>query len=635
MIFSLAFFANAFSQVTTTAVGTWVGGDSILNQFGIYGTKGVSAPTNEPGSREGAVSWTDALGNFWLMGGYGNSSNGQGDLNDLWKYNPTTGFWTWVSGDKDVMDHPGVYGIKGVATATNKPGSRNDAVSWIDPEGSLWLMGGIGYIGPSLSFTQFGDLNDLWKYNPNTGFWTWMSGDNTINRLAVYGTKGIAATANKPGARRNAISWADAFGNLWLMGGFVFVSSGVYARANDLWKYNISTGYWTWVSGDNIINQYGFYGTKGITHPDNKPGARSNAVSWIDPTGNLWLMGGEGYAASGGNGYLNDLWKYNPIANLWTWVSGDNITNSSGSYGTKGVANAGNKPSGKHSAISWIDGLGNLWLMGGGLQNDLWKYNPSTGYWTWVSGDATYFQPGIYGTKGVANSSNKPGARQNAISWIDASGNLWLMGGYGYSTIGGSITNSGYLNDLWKLDVFDILPVTLLNFSAVKNGSNILIQWSSAVEQNTSHYDLEHSIDGNRFNRISRVTAAGNSNIIKSYSFTDHHPLAGTHFYRLKMVDADDKFSYSKVVAVNMNATSYLQIFPNPANNILFVQASGENENASFQIVDITGKKLKEEKIVINGAISISIDISNIPRGTYTLILQKKYRIEQKKFLKQ
>ena len=110
--------------------------------------------------------------------------------------------------------------------------------------------------------------------------------------------------------------------------------------------------------------------------------------------------------------------------------------------------------------------------------------------------------------------------------------------------------------------------------------------------------------------------------------------MAGTHFYRLKMVDADDKFSHSKVVAVNMNAISYPQIFPNPANNILFVQASGENENASFQIVDITGKKLREEKIVVNGTISISIDISNIPRGTYTFILQRKFTIEQQRFLK-
>ena len=66
--------------------------------------------------------------------------------------------------------------------------------------------------------------------------------------------------------------------------------------------------------------------------------------------------------------------------------------------------------------------------------------------WTWVSGSNTYLQKGIYGTKGTAASSNIPGARNSAVSWLDSSGKLWLFGGDGYDSAG----NQGLLNDLWQ-----------------------------------------------------------------------------------------------------------------------------------------------------------------------------------------
>jgi hypothetical protein len=66
---------------------------------------------------------------------------------------------------------------------------------------------------------------------------------------------------------------------------------------NDLWKFNGVN--WIWISGSNSINQNGNYGTKGIASSTNIPGARYDAVSWIDSSNNLWLFGGNGYAATG------------------------------------------------------------------------------------------------------------------------------------------------------------------------------------------------------------------------------------------------------------------------------------------------------------------------------------------------
>ena len=248
--------------------------------------------------------------------------------------------------------------------------------------GNLWLFGGERYAASGSG--RLSMLNDLWKYNPTTNEWTWVKGDNTYDRVGVYGTQGSAAAGNKPGARDGSISWSDASGNLWLFGGYGYAASGISYYLNDFWKYNPFTNEWTWVKGDNTVNQLGVYGTQGTAAAGNKPGSRSGSVSWTDASGNLWLFGGFGNAASGYN-FLNDLWKYNPATNEWTWVKGDNTNEQVGVYGTQGTAAAGNNPGSRYGSVSWKEASGNLWLFGGygyaaigyGNLNDLWKYVPA------------------------------------------------------------------------------------------------------------------------------------------------------------------------------------------------------------------------------------------------------------------
>ncbi len=139
----------------------------------------------------------------------------------------------------------------------------------------------------------------------------------------------------------------------------------------------------TWVSGANVANQGGTYGTLGTAATTNVPGAREPAVSWTDSAGSFWLFGGQGFDSAGNQGELNDLWKYS--AGEWTWVNGANVISQSGVYGTLGTAAAGNVPGARCCAVSWTDSAGNLWLFGGwgydsagnkGDLNDLWKYKP-------------------------------------------------------------------------------------------------------------------------------------------------------------------------------------------------------------------------------------------------------------------
>jgi hypothetical protein len=422
----------------------WSSGDG-ESESGTYGTRGVASPDSFPGWRSGAVSWTDGGGDRWLFGGFAYLTSYWSlgaFFNDLWRWDGTN--WTWMSGSSTPHQF-GVYGTKGVVAPENVPGARQGAVSWTDATGNLWLFGGIWVEPRSFGDVPFAFFNDLWRWDGTN--WTWMGGASVWNQLGTYGTKGVAAPGNVPGARERAVSWTDATGNLWLFGGYSYGHAATgRGQFNDLWKWDGTN--WTWVSGSDAVNQFGTYGTKGVAAPDNVPGAREGAVSWTDATGSFWLFGGDG-AGAASKGRLNDLWRWDGTS--WTWMGGSSAPNQPGTYGTKGVAATGNTPGVRHSAVSWTDAIGNLWLFGGfgsaatadGLLNDLWKWNGTS--WTWVAGSDTPDQPGISGSQGIAETSNVPGARRGAVSWKDASGNPMLVGGYGFDAIG----LKGELRDIW------------------------------------------------------------------------------------------------------------------------------------------------------------------------------------------
>jgi N-acetylneuraminic acid mutarotase len=291
----------------STRLWTWISGGAGDNAIGVYGTQGTAAAGSVPGARESAISWTDTAGNLWLFGGVGYDSTGAvGDLSDLWQYSPDTGLWTWVSGGS-VDNASGIYGTLGTAAAGNLPGARQAANAWIDSSNNLWLFGGYGYD----SAGHLGYLNDLWQFNPGTAMWTWINGANTDDGVGVYGTQGTAASGNTPGGRQAASSWTDSSGNFWLFGGAGYASSGGVGSLNDLWEYSPSGGQWNWVGGSNEPNSLGSYGTQGAPSTGTSPGARYAASAWIDSSNNLWLFGGAGNG-SATNGYLNDLWQFEP-----------------------------------------------------------------------------------------------------------------------------------------------------------------------------------------------------------------------------------------------------------------------------------------------------------------------------------
>jgi N-acetylneuraminic acid mutarotase len=434
-----------------TGEWTWISGSDLINDPSNYGLQGQASPNNDPGGRSFSNNWKDLKGNLWLMGG----ATGFGYTpvqNDLWNYNPASNEWTWM-GDSSSPNPPGDYGQLRVAAASNVPGGRSHSVSWTDSSGNFWLFGGFGF---DASGSQGGGLNDLWQYQASTGLWTWMNGSNTVNSSASYGTLGVAASTNVPGPREIPSAWIDSSGNLWLFGGDSSFGTDNFSYFNDLWQFNPTTKEWTWVSGSNTPNADGVYGSLGTPAAENVPGARTGAANWMDSSGHLWLFGGVRLTASSAY-FFNDLWKFDPSATAWTWMAGSNTPSFgySGIYGTLGVPSSNNLPGSRAGTTTWTDHNGNFWLYGGhgydsalneGSLNDLWKFNPSTGQWAWMSGSNMANGPSSYGTKGEASASNVPSARGDASAWVDSSDNLWLFGGDGFDANG----NGGELDDLWR-----------------------------------------------------------------------------------------------------------------------------------------------------------------------------------------
>ena len=181
-------------------------GDNTPNSTGVYGTQGIASATNKPGARVASVAWSEALetaGKLWLFGGVGNITFSDADyFNDLWSYDIDSNQWTWIK-RFNASNSSGMYGIQGIASATNNPGVRSNSVAWKDNHGDFWAFGGYGQTG-----TSWGYLNDLWKYNISANQWTWVKGDSTLVYYGKYGEQGIPSANNRPGDRVNAVGWS-------------------------------------------------------------------------------------------------------------------------------------------------------------------------------------------------------------------------------------------------------------------------------------------------------------------------------------------------------------------------------------------------------------------------------------------
>ncbi len=132
-----------------------------------------------------------------------------------------------------------------------------------------------------------GSLADLLEWNGTA--WNYLAGSQTANTAGSYPAQpGTGNSSTYPGSRSQATMWLDGAGDLWLFGGFGYGSASATAGSlNDLWKYTMNTGVWTWIGGSNNINQNGNYTAIPISTPGNNPPVNTPIEPPVNPPQDL------------------------------------------------------------------------------------------------------------------------------------------------------------------------------------------------------------------------------------------------------------------------------------------------------------------------------------------------------------
>ncbi|MDQ6477975.1 T9SS type A sorting domain-containing protein [Dyadobacter sp. LHD-138] len=168
------------------------------------------------------------------------------------------------------------------------------------------------------------------------------------------------------------------------------------------------------------------------------------------------------------------------------------------------------------------------------------------------------------------------------------------------------------------------LPVTLITFNAVKNENQAMLSWATTMESNADYFDIQKSTNGHFWKTLGRVPAAINSNNLRSYSFTDpdlsdENSPGYERLYRLKMVDLDGSFAYSRMVSLSFDNHPRTILYPNPVSDKLYCNLADAAHIASIMIINSAGQILLQSFDA-----KIGIPVNRLTSGTYLAQIRKK-----------
>lgn len=166
------------------------------------------------------------------------------------------------------------------------------------------------------------------------------------------------------------------------------------------------------------------------------------------------------------------------------------------------------------------------------------------------------------------------------------------------------------------------LPVVFILFNARCENSQVLLTWKTAQENNSSHFDIERSTDGNRWTVIGVLPAEGNSSIEHSYNFLDNASAANAGIYRIAEYDLDSRVKYTSILRSNCDIKNEWKLWPNPVGENLWISISiPEASRISIKIVDSKGALVAlQQNNLLRGNNLLNIDMKKMAAGSYQLI---------------
>jgi hypothetical protein len=163
------------------------------------------------------------------------------------------------------------------------------------------------------------------------------------------------------------------------------------------------------------------------------------------------------------------------------------------------------------------------------------------------------------------------------------------------------------------------LPVELLYFSGKAVAEGVQLNWETAIEINNDHFEVQWSLDAKTFKTVGKVKGAGTTTEPQQYNFLHPFPAKSVNYYRLKQMDFDGTFAYSKTIAISLEQsdTKQLLVFPNPSTDIVYYQLSDLSTIERIQLYNVAGQLLYEN-VLSNGALSLE----HLASGHYVLMVE-------------
>ncbi len=177
------------------------------------------------------------------------------------------------------------------------------------------------------------------------------------------------------------------------------------------------------------------------------------------------------------------------------------------------------------------------------------------------------------------------------------------------------------------------VPLQLIDFTGNYNNKSFILKWHTEAKENVSHYILEKSTNQQNFTTLATLSAANTAGSY-TYQFTDNHILAAVNYYRLKMVDVNGHFTYSKIVSMSASDNLSITIYPNPVGEKLFINLPLNKKAAAITLRDAKGVLVKTVQIK-SGTTTTYLNTKNLPAGLYSISIVADKQKFSRMFIKQ
>lgn len=163
------------------------------------------------------------------------------------------------------------------------------------------------------------------------------------------------------------------------------------------------------------------------------------------------------------------------------------------------------------------------------------------------------------------------------------------------------------------------LPVTLISFNGVKDENSALLTWATSEETNSDRFDIQHSTDGKNWRIAGTLASNGESTVKRTYSFRHDEPAEGQNFYRLKMVDKDETFAYSRIVSLDFGSEVVTTLYPNPVSDHMKINTTSWNQVKQIRIYDMLGRTIYDS----GSKPTVLVSLRNVAAGMYVVEISR------------